>query len=909
MRKFYPFFLLFVVVAQAQIVTILDPVFKSALVNTPVGRDLDGNSVVVDTNGDGEIQVLEAQAIYALYLSGLTMNNMTGIKSFSNLQYLQVSNGSLGTLNVSNMTSLIGIDCADLGLTSLNVAGTTSLEQLDCSGNQLTSLTISSSPALVDLVCDHNQLVSLSVFNAPVLGMLNANNNNLTSLTLSGVTVLEAISLSYNQLTTLDLSQVPNLNNLQANYNQLVSITFPSNASNLYWVEVAHNQLASLSTPGSAHQLGLLDCSYNQLVSLYVPNGETLLQVKCHHNQLASLSIPVPELWRLDCSYNQLTSLSLAAGLEMDLLKCDHNAFVYFPQWTNSSINHLDCSFNALTNLDVSWIQNLITLDCSNNSLTSIDLGSHAYGAINCSNNLFPYLDVLSLPEVGTLDCSNNQLAYLMANTQIGSVSLAGNPNLAYVCAHPDKVLYFQTLLEELSYAAEVNSYCVYAPGDFHLIEGTQRFDSAMDGCTEADVPFPNLNFTISNGQTSATLISDENGHFSISVPVGTHTLTPSFAHPYFTISPASTTITFPDAGTIANPSFCIAPLGVHHDLRVSLLPLGAAVPGFDASYRIKVLNQGNQVENGTLVMAFDESTLDYVSSVPAGLAAEGSLEWAITGLLPLTSVEFTVVLNLNSPVENPSLDLGDVLSFGLTASNSGEETPDDNFAVLNQDVVNAVDPNDKTCLEGDAIAPEMAGNYLHYLIRFENNGNYPAINVRVEDVIDPDKFDIASLEPLDGSHAFTTRITGNKVEFIFNNIMLPFDDANNDGWVLFRIKTKPTLVLGDSVSNTAGIYFNFNPPVITNTATTTFATMGVDSHFDSSFRVWPNPANDVVNMESKRGEAITSVSVYNTLGQELLREKGSDLRNVNVSGLAAGTYVITVTTDKSKSSTQLIKK
>jgi len=908
-KKLYFILLLAFGVAQAQVVTILDPVFKSALVNNPVGMDAEGNFIVVDTNGDGEIQVSEAEAIYALNLYGLSMSNLTGIKSFTNLYSLQISNGSLLSLNVSNMTSLISLVCSNLGLTSLNVAGTSSLEQLDCSGNQLTSLTIGSSPALIDLICHHNQLISLAVISAPVLGTLIANDNNLTSLTLSGVPALETIHVSNNQLNSLDLSSVPNLNTLQAAYNQLTGITFPGNALNLYSVDVSHNQLASFSTPTSAFQLGVVDCSYNQLASLHVPKGQTYLEVKCHHNQLASLSITVPELWRLDCSYNQLTSLSLSAGVDMDLLRCDHNSFVNFPQWTNSSINHLVCSFNLLTTLDVSWIQNLITLDCSNNSLTSIDLGSHPYGQINCSYNQLPYLDVLGIPEIEMLDCSNNQLTYLMANIQIVGISLAGNPNLAYVCAHPDQVSFFQTMLEELSYSAEVNSYCVYAPGAFHLIEGVQRFDNAMDGCTETDTPFPNLNFTISNGSTSGTLISDENGHFSISVPTGTHTLTPAFNHPYFTISPASASFTFPDAGSVVNPSFCVAPLGVHHDLRVSIVPLGAAVPGFDASYRIKVTNQGNQIENGSLLLTYDGATLEFVSSVPDAVSSEGNIQWPITGLLPLTSIEVTAVLNLNSPLEDPPLDLGDSLLLSVNANITGEETPEDNTALLVQEVVNAVDPNDKTCLEGNTIGPDMAGKYLHYLIRFENNGNYPAVHVRVEDMIDTTKFDLSSLEPLDGSHSFTTRITGNKVEFIFNNIMLPFDDANNDGWVLFRIKTKPTLVLGDSVSNTAGIYFNFNPPVITNTATTTFATMGVDSHFDTSFTRWPNPANDIVNIQSKRGGAITSVSVYNTLGQELLREKGSDLRSVNVSGLAAGTYVITIATDKSKSSTQLIKK
>ena len=39
--------------------------------------------------------------------------------------------------------------------------------------------------------------------------------------------------------------------------------------------------------------------------------------------------------------------------------------------------------------------------------------------------------------------------------------------------------------------------------------------------------------------------------------------------------------------------------------------------------------------------------------------------------------------------------------------------------------------------------------------------------------------------------------IEGNKVEFIFEGIHLPFDDANNDGYVAFKIKTKPNQFCG----------------------------------------------------------------------------------------------------------------
>ena len=74
-----------------------------------------------------------------------------------------------------------------------------------------------------------------------------------------------------------------------------------------------------------------------------------------------------------------------------------------------------------------------------------------------------------------------------------------------------------------------------------------------------------------------------------------------------------------------------------------------------------------------------------------------------------------------------------------------------------------------------------MVGKEVHYLIRFENTGTANAENIVVKDMIDTTKFDINSLIPIDGSHPFVTKISNtNKVEFIFENINLPFGDANN---------------------------------------------------------------------------------------------------------------------------------
>ncbi len=205
-----------------------------------------------------------------------------------------------------------------------------------------------------------------------------------------------------------------------------------------------------------------------------------------------------------------------------------------------------------------------------------------------------------------------------------------------------------------------------------------------------------------------------------------------------------------------------------------------------------------------------------------------------------------------------------------------------------------------------------MVGNYVNYIIRFENTGTFPAQNIVVSDMIDLTKFDLTTLVPQSSSHSFVTRInnTNGKVEFIFENINLPFDDANNDGYIAFKIKTKPTLILGDTFTNAANIYFDYNFPITTNTASTTVTTLNnKDFDFGNYFTIYPTPTKEILNINVKGQIEVKSVAVYNILGQLVLVYTNSDnISTLDVSQLKTGTYFIKLTTDKGATSQKFLK-
>ncbi|MFY0484119.1 DUF7619 domain-containing protein [Flavobacterium sp. PLA-1-15] len=495
-----------------------------------------------------------------------------------------------------------------------------------------------------------------------------------------------------------------------------------------------------------------------------------------------------------------------------------------------------------------------------------------------------------------------------------GSVVLYGCTNLQYICADENKIAGLTQKVAELENNCVVNSYCSFTPGGtFYTINGNNTFDSNNNGCDASDENLPNLKFNITNGAQTGSIIPNQTGEYSIPVQAGTHTITPVFENPsYYTISTTAVNVTFPATTSPFTQNFCITPNGIHPDLEVAILPTAPARPGFNAKYKIILKNKGNVPQSGSVLLAYNDAVLDYISANPAFTTqSEGSLSWAFADLQPFETREINVTLNVNSPMETPAVNGDDVLTYTATiTSEATDELPLDNTFTLPQIVVNSFDPNDKTCLEGTAISPDMIGQYVHYMIRFENTGTFAAENIVVKDMIDTEKFDVSSLVALNGSHPYVTRIEGNKVEFIFEGINLPFDDANNDGYVVFKVKTLPTLVLGNSFSNTASIYFDYNHPIVTEPAVTTFADLNTkDFEFNNYFRIYPNPSSGILNITTKQAIEMQSINIYNVLGQMVVAvPNAKGISAVDVSSLSTGNYFIKIVSDKGISNAKFVK-
>jgi uncharacterized repeat protein (TIGR01451 family) len=132
-------------------------------------------------------------------------------------------------------------------------------------------------------------------------------------------------------------------------------------------------------------------------------------------------------------------------------------------------------------------------------------------------------------------------------------------------------------------------------------------------------------------------------------------------------------------------------------------------------------------------------------------------------------------------------------------------------------------DPNDKKGYPNglDSAHYIQQNQELEYLIRFQNTGTDTAFSVIIRDTLS-EHLNPLSVEPVISSHPYSFRMYGPGIlEWRFEDILLPDSTTNepaSNGFVKFKVSPKPNLPFGSTIKNRAGIYFDFNPPIITNT-------------------------------------------------------------------------------------------
>ncbi len=202
---------------NAQIVNIPDVNFKAKLLEANssnyIARDNNLNSIEIDINHNGEIDESEAITVYTIYIPQSSINDITGIQSFSNLKELYCSGNNLTTLNLNGLLNLERLNLVGNKFTSLSFQELSNLNlmYLDLGSNPITTLDVSGLKKLVELKCEYSQLTELNVSGLLNLDTLLLQYNNLTTVDLNGLINLRRLECNNNKMITLDVSGLVNL--------------------------------------------------------------------------------------------------------------------------------------------------------------------------------------------------------------------------------------------------------------------------------------------------------------------------------------------------------------------------------------------------------------------------------------------------------------------------------------------------------------------------------------------------------------------------------------------------------------------------------------------------------------------------------------------------------------------------
>lgn len=199
-------------------------------------------------------------------------------------------------------------------------------------------------------------------------------------------------------------------------------------------------------------------------------------------------------------------------------------------------------------------------------------------------------------------------------------------------------------------------------------------------------------------------------------------------------------------------------------------------------------------------------------------------------------------------------------------------------------------------------------GQALDYFIRFQNTGTDTAFTVVVRDTLSQ-WLDPATVVPGTSSHSYRFTLSeAGILAFRFDNILLPDSNVNewaSHGFVKFRVQQRSTVPLGTVLANRAAIFFDFNPPVMTNETRHQLRKNFVLSSTQDwvgggntqKIRVSPNPASSgamlrLENLSLQKGR----LDLYDGCGRYILsRTVSADRIELGPTALPGGMYFFRV--------------
>lgn len=360
--------------------------------------------------------------------------------------------------------------------------------------------------------------------------------------------------------------------------------------------------------------------------------------------------------------------------------------------------------------------------------------------------------------------------------------------------------------------------------GSSSILCGSVFYDKNANNVFDTtDIGLQNIPVYIQPG--TSTSFSQTNGNYNFPLDTGIYYIAaPSVSYWQLGTDSTSYTVLLNNSNPLADSlDFGYVPDSVVTDI-IPDLTAGYPQCSSNINFWACFQNIGTSTPNGIIKVHLHDS-LDFVSCDVAPDSVVGQIVYWHFDTLNYFSLEcFNFLVALPSVAYIGGAMTSILTVFGMDSlGNTNFEYAD----TLVQNLICAYDPNDKTVDPEGIGDPGFIENNLEmeYLVRFQNTGTATATNIVVHDHLDPN-LDWSTFNIISYSHPMTVWIEPDgQAVFEFANIMLPDSNSNepaSHGFVKYKILMDPNLLPGSQIFNQADIYFDFNPPIYTNTEVNT---------------------------------------------------------------------------------------
>ncbi|MEL7534302.1 MAG: PKD domain-containing protein, partial [Bacteroidota bacterium] len=371
----------------------------------------------------------------------------------------------------------------------------------------------------------------------------------------------------------------------------------------------------------------------------------------------------------------------------------------------------------------------------------------------------------------------------------------------------------------------------VLTPPDSCYIWVSGTLFSDLNGNCIKDPGEPGIANQLIDLTPGPAILTDLNGNYSLQVYPGQLHIQAILGAYMSPSCPGSDSVTINPTtfgSVITGVDFAVA-MQSAQDL-VLTLTSGPAVPGMNHVIYANVNNVGSVTVNAADLEVQYDPQETYVLTNPAANNVNllnSSVDWQFGPVPPGAQYVFQLVTLVDTA---QSTDSTFTIS-GVVNPVMGDTTPGNNVDTLSAQYVGSYDPNDKQ------VSPAGMGplglilptqNKMKYTVRFQNTGTYQATYVVIRDTLDQD-LDALGFQTIASSHPYSLIVEEDSIlVFTFANINLPdsaSDPIGSQGFVSYLMPHRGTLDIGTEITNQAAIYFDFNPPIFTNTVRNTIFT------------------------------------------------------------------------------------